>query len=373
MTFSLKFLSVIILSFLFIFKGGTVDVTVHELLADGRVRELYKATGGAWGGTKVDEAFVNYFYEIFTKDVIEEVKKEYAADWVEMMREFEKLKRKVSLENEDDSVQMMLRPCIHEVYLDVMNVNLKNAFGNNISGTRGATLNRHRLQIPKSLIAEMIKKVAKSISLHTADLLRKQENANLDFIVMVGGFSNSPIVVQDVKDQVSIPVIVPENPELSVVQGAVMFGWKPEMFKSRKSRRTYGISTSSPFRENIDPDRLMFYDYENTKRCAGRFVMLVALNEDIETDQTVKYTYIPEFSNQLKMLIDFCESEKMDVTYCDEPGVKRLGSITVPMTDTNGDMNRQVEVTVRFGDTEIFVHGKDLTTGADVETVFDFL
>ena len=31
------------------------------MLEDGRVRELYKATGGAWGGTKVDEAFVSYF------------------------------------------------------------------------------------------------------------------------------------------------------------------------------------------------------------------------------------------------------------------------------------------------------------------------
>ena len=48
--------------FLFIsLKGGTVDVTVHEMLEYGRVRELYKATGGAWGGTKVDEAFVSSY------------------------------------------------------------------------------------------------------------------------------------------------------------------------------------------------------------------------------------------------------------------------------------------------------------------------
>ena len=85
--------------------------------------------------------------------------------------------------------------------------------------------------------------MAKSISSHTTELLGKRENKNLiDFIVMVGGFSKSPIVVQEVKDNVSIPVIVPESPELSVVQGAVMFGWKPEIVKSRKSKRTYGIA-----------------------------------------------------------------------------------------------------------------------------------
>ena len=60
------------------------------MLEDGRVRELYKATGGAWGGTKVDEAFVSYFCEMFTKEVIDEVKQEHSADWVETMREFEK-------------------------------------------------------------------------------------------------------------------------------------------------------------------------------------------------------------------------------------------------------------------------------------------
>ena len=145
---------------------------------------------------------------MFTKEVIDEVKQEHSADWVETMREFEKLKRKISLENADDFVQIMLRPCIQEVYMEVMDVSLKNDFGKNITGKKGATLNRHKLQIPKNVISEMIKKVAKSISSHTTELLGKRENKNLGFIVMVGGFSNSPIVVQEIKDHVSIPVVV---------------------------------------------------------------------------------------------------------------------------------------------------------------------
>ena len=121
-------------------------------------------------------------------------------------------------------------------------------------------------------------------------LLQQKENQNLDFIVMIGGFSNSPIVVQEVKDQVSsfLPVIVPENAELSVVQGAVMFGWKPDIFKLRKSKRTYGIACGSIFRENIDPQNLIFYDGNYVKRCKYRFDKLVSVNEDIEIDHTVK-------------------------------------------------------------------------------------
>ena len=43
------------------------------------------------------------------------------------------------------------------------------------------------------------------------------------------------------------------------------------------------------------------------------------------------------------------------------------------MTDTTGGINRKIEITVRFGGTEIIVNGKDLTTGVDAEAVYDFL
>jgi len=40
-----------------VYKGGTVDITVHEVKVCGGLRELYKANGGNWGGTYVDKAF----------------------------------------------------------------------------------------------------------------------------------------------------------------------------------------------------------------------------------------------------------------------------------------------------------------------------
>ena len=35
--------------------GGTIDITIHEVQPDGRLKELYHANGGAWGGTYVDK------------------------------------------------------------------------------------------------------------------------------------------------------------------------------------------------------------------------------------------------------------------------------------------------------------------------------
>ncbi|KAJ7353719.1 hypothetical protein OS493_032589 [Desmophyllum pertusum] len=39
--------------------GGTLDVTAHDILADGTIKEIHQVTGGAYGGVYVDEKFVS--------------------------------------------------------------------------------------------------------------------------------------------------------------------------------------------------------------------------------------------------------------------------------------------------------------------------
>ena len=39
----------------YLFTGGTIDITVHEVQSDGHLKELYNANGGAWGGAYVDK------------------------------------------------------------------------------------------------------------------------------------------------------------------------------------------------------------------------------------------------------------------------------------------------------------------------------
>ncbi|XP_062612940.1 heat shock 70 kDa protein 12A-like [Saccostrea cucullata] len=47
--------------------GGTADITVHENLGDGRLRELHAATGGACGGTAMDAEYNKMLTEILEK------------------------------------------------------------------------------------------------------------------------------------------------------------------------------------------------------------------------------------------------------------------------------------------------------------------
>lgn len=354
--------------------GGTVDVTVHQIIDENRVREVYKATGGAWGGTKVDESFVEYLVSMFSDEVIQTLKKQYASDWVDMMRDFEQVKRTISLDNGEDYVRIMLRPCVRDVYQEVMEVNLVAAFQNNIS-RKGATLRGARLQIPKKVIAEMIENVSKSISSHARFLMQQTSDEGLDFIMMVGGFSNSPIVVDEVKKVVGdcMPVIVPEEAHLAVLRGAVIFGWKPDAIKTRKSRKTYGISMVVNFKENAHPKRLMFLDDDNKPKCKMVFDKLVSVNEEIEIDQKVTRYYYPVYHNQMEMNIILYATESEEVNFCDELSVRKVGVLVVPMVNTANNKRRKVIVDVKFGDTEFNVHARDEDSGKDVNATYDFL
>ncbi|XP_062609968.1 heat shock 70 kDa protein 12B-like, partial [Saccostrea cucullata] len=76
--------------------GGTVDITVHEVQPDLNLKELYKASGGAWGGTQVDEAFKQMLQKIVGAPVISEFARSHTADYVDMYREFETKKRSIT-------------------------------------------------------------------------------------------------------------------------------------------------------------------------------------------------------------------------------------------------------------------------------------
>lgn len=52
------------------FTGGTADITVHEKVKGGKLRELHQATGGACGGTAVDAAFESRLNDILGEKVM---------------------------------------------------------------------------------------------------------------------------------------------------------------------------------------------------------------------------------------------------------------------------------------------------------------
>ena len=47
-----------------VITGGTVDLTAHEVLSSGGVKEIHTSISGPWGGAKVDDNFVKLLEEV---------------------------------------------------------------------------------------------------------------------------------------------------------------------------------------------------------------------------------------------------------------------------------------------------------------------
>jgi hypothetical protein len=82
-----------LLLFILFISGGTIDIVAHEIRKDGRIRELFRATGGAWGGTVIDRQFLNLMERIFGEAFMNSFQKEFPKDFVELLQDFEIKKR----------------------------------------------------------------------------------------------------------------------------------------------------------------------------------------------------------------------------------------------------------------------------------------
>ena len=67
--------------FLYIFSGGTLDVTVHQIQENGAIKEVYKASGGPFGGQKDNNQFKALLESIFTKAFIENYTNQNPIAW----------------------------------------------------------------------------------------------------------------------------------------------------------------------------------------------------------------------------------------------------------------------------------------------------
>jgi hypothetical protein len=101
----------------------------------------------------------------------------------------------------------------------------------------------------KSFFADLFEKITDKVKELIGDAHDKNPDG-VDFIFMVGGFSESPFLKAVIKEKFEsedLAVLVPRRPQVSVIRGACMFGLNPRSITSRISKMTYGINTLTTF------------------------------------------------------------------------------------------------------------------------------
>lgn len=214
------------------------------------------SSGGCeWGSKYVDNHFEKFLEEFFGEELYSDYNKNALAR-LEILKHFEMLKRKFS-PGKDERSRLQLS------YLgeDLSSSRLKELIddwntNNNDSGLQLKKRGASGVDIPpklmKSFFEPLFEKIVDKVQQLMEDADSKREPIN--FIFMVGGFSESPYlksVIKDSFEREDLNILVPRRPQVSVIRGACMFGLNPRSITSRISKKTYGINTLTTF----DPEK----------------------------------------------------------------------------------------------------------------------
>ena len=353
--------------------GGTIDITVQEVQAGGRLREVYKANGGNWGGTKVDEAFMEFLRDIVGEGVMNRFKSEFRCDYLELCRDFEIKKRTITPEM-DQKITFKIPIAINDLFQEMKGRSLREASSDGSKYANRIACIGDKLRVDADIAKDLFKVTCATIVEHIFMIFQQDEVAGTDIILMVGGFSESPMLRAAVMEKFPDKrLIIPQEAGLSVLKGAVLFGFNNTVIASRICKYTYGIAVRDDFREGIDPESKKVFVLRRPL-CEGRFSKHAEAGQSVDVDEaTEEHTYRPSEPDQTKVDLRVYVTENLNPEYVDEEGCQFLGSLTVDIPDITGGLKRSIGVQLIFGGTELSVKARIVKSNEITSATFDFL
>ncbi|XP_052791901.1 uncharacterized protein LOC128226043 [Mya arenaria] len=178
--------------------GGTADITVHQKLRTGQLKQLCADFGGKWGGQEVD----NNFIQLLTRCLGRE------------------------------AMNTFYDECLHDV-----------------------SIAKDKLKIDAEIIKRMfVDCISKTIDAIKDKFKGDPRISDVKNVLVVGGFAECAIVQAEMKERllkVKKKLVFPPEAGLAVLNGAVLFGHEPTIIASRKTKFTYGLKKKTDGKNTI--------------------------------------------------------------------------------------------------------------------------
>ena len=303
--------------------GGTVDITSHEVLRDGYIREIFFPTGGPWGGLTINNKFTEFMEKLFGSDFIRDFKTKFPEPWLQLMNGFEMSKRTFNTEKKSH-LQVQIPLTFYSALQntakqpgDISDI-IKAHGDQELSFSNGYLKIKHNRAM--ELFEQTVSEVIGHISELTSDVRFKTpsfilpDNARFKgprYIILVGGFGECKFL-QDAFRAVfseTRKVVIPFEPQLTILKGAVLFGHNPLLIRSRIARYTYGKRVTKRFVEEIHNPSKMKVTAEGTF-CTDCFTILLAKGQEVTTGETRSFFSKPLMAGQTEAHMDFYKTQR---------------------------------------------------------------
>lgn len=340
--------------------GGTIDITVHEVQMNGKLKELHKASGNNLGGQTVDTKFKDFLREIFCDGVWDEFEAKHPGEVQQLMYDFTFMKRV------DQDGQFS---CPYNLGQTASRHKMIEMFFDN---DKGASWNEGKIKISQKKMRSFFEESLTGVTDSLRDIL--ENTTEIKYILLVGGYALSQVLRRHIERTFGsqYEVLCPNLPQEAVLKGAVMFGSDKAVIVSRKSRFTYGFDCNVKFDKSKHAEEKKKMNSKG-EWCSDVFYKMVEIDEDVAYNVTKEYTFFPTTNDQQIMTFRFFRTERKDLKYIDEWGAEEIGRFVVKMPDTTGGTNREVKMEVIFGDTEITATATDLLSNSKESVTIDFI
>ncbi|CAH1759236.1 942_t:CDS:2 [Entrophospora sp. SA101] len=320
--------------------GGTVDLTMRQLLPKNRLGEVTECSGDLCGGSFVDLEFVKYIGRKVGVNAIKSLKEKKYGQYQYMIQRF------------CDNVKFKFDGGDEDVEYDFDIEEICPALKDYIADSQKDQLKEDEWLI--NLDYETIKSFFDPVIGRIIRLIRSQleaSNGDCSAIFLVGGFSESLYLKKRIKEEfkkkqyVSI-VSVPSEPACAIVRGAVEYGLNKDVIKNRVLKYNYGIVVKKPWTCEFPVAR--------REECGNVRLMrwMATKGQQVKVGQKFSTYFRMSHEYQTHVIVDLYISDNI-TTYSDEPGVYKLGKFTVEVPDVHLGKNRRTEYELCFDQDEI--------------------
>lgn len=341
-------------------------MAVHRIAENGTIQEIDKITGGPHGGIKVNQKFIQLLNDLAGEENMRDYAQKNPSDWLVLMNDFEGKKQGYRvLDNKMTNVRL---PYSAQAWTKKVKNSALRRYGKNEIRFRTCEF----IVLSSNVMKMLFKPVLDSIKGHLKTVLKRPQLSNVRTMLLVGGFGDCVLLQEELRKEFSeYRVLAPQDAATSILKGAVMFGKNPAKITKRVVSTTYGADCSRPFKKEIHLEEHRFLA-DGHEMCRNVFCCFVKENENARLGESVKKMYNPLFANDTVLTFGFYIADNPETMYVTEKGVRRVGTVTVESPDTSQGLNRDIEVTMHFGGTEILATAVDTTSGNRAQTSLDF-
>jgi len=192
--------------------------------------ELNKASGSGCGGRSVDNAFFKLLDTMFGLTLMQKLKAEKTKSYLKLYRDFEDAKRTITPTTEASKPIKFSCQSFYEL------MGGSEEF-ENVTKKPEIKMVDGKLVLDAKTIKKLFQSTIDNILTNIDSALKFSQSEEVSMIMLVGGFAKSKLLQNAIQTKFKGQrIIVPEDADLAVLKGAVLYGHNPETIDPRVTR-----------------------------------------------------------------------------------------------------------------------------------------